>query len=436
MATQFFRTCADKALAALISGSQLEPKLQQQVRRKQRQQLQAAVQELLVSSKPEAAVSELVRLAQKLHDQSEYVLALQLCCHKGSEVLQTSTNDNRALRAEVEFAAARSTAAVLAKNDPELRLSDTVNELVLSLSRLEAAMHSILPYEQHRWLLLHGVLTLQWISRIFVCAPGRDMLQFLAFACLALEQDISFSSPEYLPVRIDMYLATAQCKQNASMLAEALKTIERGQAAVAEIEKLEQLDPLPPPPAAQAAYAQAKTRLNLAHFALSGPGLASEQAVRDSLRSMFASEPDRLAALTASLQPVMPDRVLTHHACPASHTKLLTLVETLVKPHVQAFTSAAAAAEQPTEGVAAAPLSHAQEAASEMLPVPVHQVLQMHSLRSESLSNPQLYIKCNMHPRPLRRSDAKFCADALLPAHHCKCSYHYGTCMYACIKSH
>lgn len=374
MAEAYFRSCAVNALAALGSKRHDASYSDQQARRKQCQQLKTAVQELISSCKPASAVSELLHLALDLSDQSEPSLALQLCCNNSLRLLSSQIHsvENVALSAQVNIITARVSAAVLADSDPTLLLSESVNELVATMRKWQAAMQSVLPHEQHHWLVLYGALTLQWISQVFARAPGPEMLQFTAFACLALETDISFSLPEHLPLRVDLYLAVAHNQQAAGRPAEALSTVQRGLAAIAAIEKLEQLDPLPPPPEAQAAYEQAKTRLNTALFAMSAPSLATEQAVKDSLDSMFTSEMERLAALANSLLPAAPARVLKHEACPASHTKLMNITEALLKPQIQVLkTQTDTAFDNGTR-----PVSANQQLADDGLPVSVHQVLQ------------------------------------------------------------
>lgn len=374
MTENYFRTCSAQALAALVPKTQHASSADQQTRRKHCQQLKAAVQELISKSKTATAVSELLLLAQDLHDQSEYTLALQLCCDNSSRLLmsEVSSDENAALAAQVKIVTAKNAAANTADSDPELLLSDSVAGLVAVLSELQAAMQSMLPLEQHHWLVLYGAHTLKWISCLFAKVPGPEVLQFLVFACLALEADISFSLPAHLPLRIDLYLAVAQSQQSAGNPAEALTTVQRGLSAIASIEKLEQLDPLPPPPEAQAAYLQAKTRLNTALFAMSAPLLATEQAAKDSLDSMFEADADRLAALAASLLPVTPARALKQEDCPAIQSKLISIAEKLLRPLLQTFmtsTNTAAATDGST------PSSADMQAATSMLAVPVHQVL-------------------------------------------------------------
>ena len=182
-------------------------------------------------------------------------------------------------------------------------------------------------------------VVLREICAEFRAAPGQHALQFLAFAALALDTDLTFSLPEYLHLRISLYVDLARCQQACGMSAQAVSTVQQGLAAIAAIEKLEQLDPLPPSSEAQAAYNEGKTRLNTALFAMTAAALPSEQAVKDALQTMFTTDSDKLAALTASLLPVAPNRVLKRQPCPAALTKLLTITEAFIQPHLKAFTS-------------------------------------------------------------------------------------------------
>ena len=374
MAAIYFRTCTAQALAALVPKTQNASSADQQARRKNCQQLKAAVQELISKSNFVTAVPELLLLAQDLHDHSEYALALQLCCYNSSRLLMSEvpSDGHAALAAQVKIVTAKSAAANIADSDPELLLSDSVAGLVAALTELQTAMQSTLPVEQHHWLVLYGAYTLKWITCLFTKVPGPEALQFLVFACLALEADANFSLPAHLPLRVELYLAVAQSQQSAGNSAEALTTVQRGLSAIASIEKLEQLDPLPPPPEAQAAYMQAKTRLNTAMFAMSAPSLATEQIAKDNLDSTFESDADRLAALACSLLPAAPARVLKQEACPASHSKLIAIAERLLTPVLQTLmtsTNTAAASDGST------PSSADVQTATSMLAVSVHQVL-------------------------------------------------------------
>lgn len=367
MAEAYFRDCATKAVAALIPDSQVVSQIGQQKRRKQCRQLQTAVQELISKCNPASVVSELLQLAQTLCDVSEYALALQLCLQESLSLLMpvTGSGTHAALLAQVKIFAARCTATVIADHDPELLLNDSVTSLVTVLSQLQAAMQDMLPFEQHHWLVLYGATTVQRISAAFAKASPPELMQFLAFACLALEADINFSLPQHLHVRVDIYLALAQSQQSAGSMVAAANTLQQGLAAITAIEKLEQLDPLPPPPEAQAAYTQAKTRLNTASFAMSAPTFATEQAAKDSLESMFESDGHRLAALAQALLPVSPGRVLKHEQPPASHIFLFTLADTLLKPRIQKLlTSTPAALDALAD----------QQSVDNFLPMSVHQV--------------------------------------------------------------
>ena len=373
---EYFRTCSRSVLAALRSVSQHQSAiLQQQGRRKQCQQLKSTVQEFVRTSPLQISMPELLTLANALRDQHEYSLALSICCQTIIEMLETENTAKgdfdglAALQAQVQVTAARCAAAMLATEDPELALADSVSSLVVILSKLQAAMQSMLPDERNHWLVYLGAQTIKEVCAAFRSTSGRETLQFLAFAVLALDTDLTFSLPEHLPLRIDLYLALAKCQQTVGMQEEALTTIQQGQAAISAIEKLEQLEPLPPPPEAQAAYQQAKTRLNTAHFAITAATLPTEQAVKDALQSMFSADSDRLTALAVSLLPTAPNRVVKHQPCPAALAKLLSLAEALVKPHLAHF-QASSSPEEPGSVQPGPEL----ELAKTILPLLTHQV--------------------------------------------------------------
>jgi len=341
---EYFRACCHGALAALRSVSQQESVWsQQQARRKQIQQLKAIAQDFVRSNPVEAFVPELLMLSKALHEQHDFGLALTVCCQTSLDAIVAAiaaTGESAALvvlKAEAQTLAAKNVAALILADDIALTLPGSVSSLISALSQLQAAMQSMLPNERNHWLVYQGATTIKEVCSRCRSIPGKDMLQFLAFAALALETNLTFSLPEYLPLRIELYLALATCQQAAGMLAEALTTIQQGQAGIAAIEKLEQLDPLPPSPEAQAAYQQARTRLNTAQFAITAASLPTEQAVRDALQSMLLTDGDRLAALAISLMPVSPRRVVQHQPCPAGLAKLVALAETLVKPHLAHF---------------------------------------------------------------------------------------------------
>ncbi len=339
---EYFRTCCHGALAVLRSVSQQESVWsQQQARRKQIQQLKAIAQNFVRSNPVEAFVPELLMLSKALHEQHDFGLALTVCCQTSLDAIVAAiaaTGESAALVVlKAEAQAAKNVAALILADDSALTLPGSVSSLISALSQLQAAMQSMLPNERNHWLVYQGATTIKEVCSRCRSIPGKDMLQFLAFAALALETNLTFSLPECLPLRIELYLALATCQQAAGMLAEALTTIQQGQAGIAAIEKLEQLDPLPPSPEAQAAYQQARTRLNTAQFAITAASLPTEQAVRDALQSMLLTDGDRLAALAISLMPVSPRRVVQHQPCPAGLAKLVALAETLVKPHLAHF---------------------------------------------------------------------------------------------------
>ena len=339
---EYFRTCCHGALAVLRSVSQQESVWsQQQARRKQIQQLKAIAQNFVRSNPVEAFVPELLMLSKALHEQHDFGLALTVCCQTSLDAIVAAiaaTGESAALVVlKAEAQAAKNVAALILADDSALTLPGSVSSLISALSQLQAAMQSMLPNERNHWLVYQGATTIKEVCSRCRSIPGKDMLQFLAFAALALETNLTFSLPECLPLRIELYLALATCQQAAGMLAEALTTIQQGQAGIAAIEKLEQLDPLPPSPEAQAAYQQARTRLNTAQFAITAASLPTEQAVRDALQSMLLTDGDRLAALAISLMPVSPRRVVQHQPCPAGLAKLVALAETLVKSHLAHF---------------------------------------------------------------------------------------------------
>ena len=343
---EYFRSCCHGALTALRSVSQQESVWsQQQARRKQIQQLKAITQDFVRSNPVEAFVPELLILSNALHEQHDFGLALTVCCQTSLDAILAAiaaTGESAVLvvlKAEAETLAAKNVAALIFADDTGLTLPDSVSSLISALSQLQAAMQSMLPNEHNHWLVYQGARTIKEVCSRCRGIPGKEMLQFLAFAALALETNLTFSLPEYLPLRIELYLALATCQQAAGILTEALTTIQQGQAGIAAIEKLEQLDPLPPSPEAQAAYQQARTRLNTAQFAITAASLPTEQAVRDALQSMLPTDSDRLAALAVSLMPVPPSRVVQHQPCPAGLAKLVALAETLVKPHLAHFSA-------------------------------------------------------------------------------------------------
>ena len=334
--TDFFRTSCSATLRELHILSQQEvTTIQQQKRRKQCQQLKNAISNYARSNTWQATVPELLRLASILHSEGEYSLALRPCCQTCLDVLaacntsQAALANSDVLRAQTEICAAKNAAASLAEEDAELNLADSVSRLVGILSNLQAAMQSMLSSEQNHWMVYEGACVVKDISSAFRRMPGKEMLQILAFTVLAMETDLTFSLPEHLPLRIDLYLVLVQCQTVAGLQAEAFATVQKGLAAVAAIEQLEKLEPLPPSPEAQAAYDQARTRLNTAKFALDAVTLPSEQAIKDALQAMFTNDSDRLAAVAASLLPVAPNRIVKHQPCPAALAKLLTFAEAI-----------------------------------------------------------------------------------------------------------
>ena len=372
---EYFRTCCHSALAALRSVPQQEAVWsQQQARRKQVQQLKAIAQDFVRSNPVEAFVPELLSLSEALHKQHDFGLALTVCCQTSLDAIMAAiaaTGESAALvvlKAEAQTLAAKNMAALILVDDIELTLPGSVSSLISALSQLQTAMQSMLPNEDNHWLVYQGARTIKEVCSRCRSIPGKDMLQFLAFAALALETNLTFSLPEYLHLRVDLYLAQATCQQAAGMLTEALTTIQQGQAGIAAIEKLEQMDPLPPSPEAQTAYQQARTRLNTAQFAITAASLPTEQAVRDALQSMLLTDSDRLAALAISLMPAPPSRVVQHQPCPAGLAKLVALVETLVKPHLAHFSA--------NSSVQATPVQSGPELdlAKAVVPLGTHQV--------------------------------------------------------------
>lgn len=344
--TNFFRSCCDGVLEALrVMPHQGTGQIQQHQRRKQCQQLKAAISDFVHSNSYQATVPELLRVARALHSIGEYRLALSACCQTSLDLLasewglQAASVNLSVLTAHTCIYAARNEAALLIMEDPELILAESVFHLSEILGKLQAAMQNMLPHETHHWLVYEGALTIKQICTAFRSTPGKEFVQFLAFAVLATDTDLTFSLPEHLPLRVDLHLALAQSLQNMGLHTQALMTIEKGLAAVASIEALEQLEPLPPPPEAQAAYAQAKLRLNMAHFAITAATLPSEQAAKDALQAMFTSDCDRLAALAVSLLPRAPSRVIKHQPCPAAVAKLLALAEAMAAPHLLMFSA-------------------------------------------------------------------------------------------------
>lgn len=342
--TEFFRSSADGVLKALrLAAQQDAGQIQQHQRRKQCQQLKAAISDFVHSTNYHSSVPELLQLARALHSIGEHKLALTACCQTSLDLLASERGSQAAsanlsvLTAQAQIYAAKNKAALLTIEDPDLVLAESVLRVTEILSKLQAAMQSMLPHEQHRWLVYEGALAIRQIYKAFRSMPGQELMQFLAFAVLATDTDLTFSLPEHLPLRIDLYLILAQCQQSTGLHTEALAAIEKGLAAVAHIEKLEHLEPLPPPSEAQAAYAQAKLRLNTAQFALTAATLPSEQAAKDALQAMFTTDSDRLAALSASLLPRAPNRVVKHQPCPAATAKLLSLAEAMATPHLAMF---------------------------------------------------------------------------------------------------
>lgn len=338
--TEFFRASCSGILKAFRLAATQEPSsVQQQQRRKLCLQLKTALSEFVCSNTFEISVPELLGLARVLHREREYSLALTACqtCFDLLAAESTSQGTSASLddlTAQTKICAAKNDAALLAAEDPELTLPDSVLRLVNALSSLQSAMQSMLPCEQNHWLVYEGAIAIKQICTAFRSLPGRDMMQFLAFTVLAMDTDLTFSLPEHLPLRIDVYLALAQCQQTAGLRTEAVATVQKGLAAVASVEMLEKLDPLPPSSEAQAAYAHAKTRLNTAQFGYTASTLPSEQAVKDALQAMLTSDSERIAALAGSLLPTAPNRVVKHQQCPANMAKLVTLAESMVKPHL------------------------------------------------------------------------------------------------------
>lgn len=373
--TEFFRSCADGVLKALrLAAQQDAGQVRQYQRVKLCQQLKAAISDFVHSTNCQVSVPELLQLARALHSIGEYKLAVTACCQPSLDLLASERGSRAAsanlsvLTAQAHIYAAKNEAALLTIEDPELILAKSVLRITEILSKLQAAMQSMLLHEQNCWLVYEGALAITQICKAFRSMPGQELVQFLAFAVLATDTDLTFSLPEHLPLRIDLYLTLAQCQQTIGLHTQALATIEKGLAAVAHIEELEQLEPLPPPPEAQAAYAQAKLRLNTAHFALSAATLPSEQAAKDALQAMFTSDSDRLAALSASLLTRAPSRVLKHQPCPATIAKLLALAETLATPHLAMFTK-----QDSESDLASEALAHVQ-AASTAVTLDTHQV--------------------------------------------------------------
>lgn len=373
--TESFRASCGAVLKALRAPAQLSGHSQQQKRRKQCQQLKTVVLDFVHSNSYQASVPELLELARTLFSIREHKLALEICCQTSHDLLAAAHSSQAAsaqfdiLTAQTAVYAAKNEAALLTTEDPELILPDSVLRIRQICGKLHAAMQSMLPREQNHWLVYEGAIAMKEICSAFRSLPGKDMIQFLAFAVLAMDTDLSFSLPEHLPLRIDLHLALAHCQHRVGLQAEALATIKKGLTAVTSLEQLEQLEPLPPPPEAQAAYMQAKLQLSTAQFALTAAALPSEQAVKDALQALFTSDNDRLAALAISLLPTAPSRVVKHQPCPAAAAKLLALAEAMIKPHL---TTLSVHISEVAQGAEALPEIQAARAA---VPLATHQVL-------------------------------------------------------------
>eukprot|EP00854_Cymbomonas_tetramitiformis_P001514 gene1514-2148_t len=281
-------------------------------------------------------VPKLLEKADELHRKVERLNLLS------PETVSKEINDKDRRKYEVRarFGSAMCEATLVQEADPGMRHPHTLASLLAVLAKVQSGVQVVLPDEEHYWLVFNGTVLLYSVAAPLITAGfAAEVVEYLVFAVLALENVLLLCAPKYLDWRLQLCKAVCQCYIDLKVPEEAEKFAARALDKIKEQVHLESLDPLPLTESSEAVYKASENNLNVLLFRTQHESLANADAVLAKLEETFSAEGDRLRALIEAVRE--PTRRTVRHSAPAERIQLLLEVSLkVVEPHLQAFATA------------------------------------------------------------------------------------------------
>ncbi|KAK3284113.1 hypothetical protein CYMTET_8217 [Cymbomonas tetramitiformis] len=294
-------------------------------------------------------VPKLLEKADELHRRKEFLHAWTKGFRKverlnllSPETVSKEINDKDRRKYEVRarFGSAMCEATLVQEADPGMRHPHTLASLLAVLAKVQSGVQVVLPDEEHYWLVFNGTVLLYSVAAPLITAGfAAEVVEYLVFAVLALENVLLLCAPKYLDWRLQLCKAVCQCYIDLKVPEEAEKFAARALDKIKEQVHLESLDPLPLTESSEAVYKASENNLNVLLFRTQHESLANADAVLAKLEETFSAEGDRLRALIEAVRE--PTRRTVRHSAPAERIQLLLEVSLkVVEPHLQAFATA------------------------------------------------------------------------------------------------
>jgi hypothetical protein len=294
-------------------------------------------------------IPQLLELGLQLQERSEYAVAYELCYKKIMDLKlpdvavseKLTENTKLSWHTQAQYGAHYCQAAVMLSADPHMLHEATLVGSLQELSLLRAACMQAAAVEELYWLVHNGtILIYKFAHQLATAGFSLAALPYFVFCAKAMESSIALSNACFLPWRVQLYAAAAQCyssllhhaphepntasstssstsSQLASALEQAQLFLTSGVEQIDHLMKLYALDPVPPPPESIRTCQAAKAHLLAARMTAEGtptPILAKGTPV--------PTTPAAAASPSSSLQDVLK-------ALPADQDKLAALIRIL-----------------------------------------------------------------------------------------------------------
>ena len=316
-----------------------------------------------------AWIPQLLAVGVQLQERSEFAAALELCYQRIIDLQLRSMAPTAKMMAdqklswhtEALYGAHFCQATLLLSSDPQVAHETTLVGSLHGLSALRDACMQAAAVEELYWLVHNGTILIYKLAHQLATAGFTlEALPYLVFCAKAMESSIALSNACFLPWRVQLYTAAAQCyssllhhapkdpatsssssnSQLAAALQQAQLFLSSGIQQVDHLMKLQTLDPVPPPPELLSSYQAAKAELLAAKLATevtpaatpaAGPGPPAVAAaagggsgsLQDVVKALPADQ-DKLAVLIRMLeasgcllQPLQQQQSVPVHLQPA-----------------------------------------------------------------------------------------------------------------------
>ncbi|XP_071490299.1 cilia- and flagella-associated protein 54-like [Diadema antillarum] len=148
--------------------------------------------------------------------------------------------------------------------DPKLQNTQSVGLCLKILAFLRLITQVVLPREPLCWLVYNGTIHIYSVSRhLMTLGHSAQVLEFLLWACMCMENSIPLMSVRYLQWRTTLYTAVCQCYFDCKAPQQAENFARRALSKVNDLSQLEKISSAQPSVEVEMVFRQATVKLGI-----------------------------------------------------------------------------------------------------------------------------------------------------------------------------